>query len=84
MQPRADIAGVLDEGILLLHIVVHGQVLGSESDLGLRDLALTIVLERQLQLCETIEELAREPVEEDGAVAVELGGDSKRGSPWEW
>lgn len=80
MQPRTNIERGPDEGVLLLHIVVYGEVLRGESHLRVRDLALAIVLEGELELGEAIQELGRYLVEEDGAVAVVLGGDPEGGT----
>lgn len=75
VQPRADVEGRLEERALLLDVVVEGEVLGDEGQPGLHDLALPVVAEGELELGEAVEELARDLVEEDGALAVVLGGD---------
>lgn len=83
VQPRADVEGRLEERALLLDVVVEGEVLGDEGQPGLRDLALPVVAEGELELGEAVEELARDLVEEDGAVAVVLGGDPEGQPLWE-
>lgn len=80
LQSGTDITGALNKGILLLEIVMNGQVLGGERQLGLGDLALVVVLEGELEFGEVVKELARDLVEENEAVAVELGGDTESGS----
>lgn len=76
LQPGTDLEGGLEQGILIFDIVENGEVLGDEADLGLDDISLMVVPEGELELGEGIEELAGDLVEENGGVAVELGGDS--------
>jgi hypothetical protein len=79
LQSGADLERGIEKGILGLEIVVDGEVLGDEGDLRLDDLSLAVVLEGELELGEGVVELAGDFVEENGAVAVELGGHSYGG-----
>ena len=79
LHPGADLERGIEKGILLLDIIVDGEVLGDEANLRLDDLPLAVVLEGELELGEGVEELAGDFVEENGAVAVELGGHSHGG-----
>lgn len=74
LKARGDIDGALDESVLLLDIVENREVLGSERHLRLSDLALGVVLKRELELGEVVEKLARHFVQEEETVAVEFGG----------
>lgn len=73
MKPRSNIQGGPEEGVLVFKVVVKRKVLGDESQLRKRDVAVVVVLERKLELGEAVEELAGELVEENGGVAVEFG-----------
>lgn len=59
LEARRDVDGALDESVLLLDIIENGEVFGSERELRLGDLALGIVLKREFELREVIEQLAR-------------------------
>jgi hypothetical protein len=76
LQPGAELERGIEEGIVFLKIVMNREVLGDEAELGLNDLTLAIVLEREFELGESVKELARDFVEEEEAVTVEFGGDS--------
>lgn len=76
LQSITEVEGALEEGVVVLGIVVDGKVLRDEGDLGVRDLTSVVVLEGELELGEAVEELAGQLVEEYVAVTVELGGDS--------
>lgn len=76
MKPRSDIQGGLEEGVLVFKVVMKRKVLGDESQLRKRDVAVVVVLERKLELGEAVEELAGELVEENGGLAVEFRSES--------
>lgn len=73
LKARGHVDSALDESVLLLDIVENREVLGSERELRLSDLALGVVLKRQLELREVVEKLARDFVQEEETVAVEFG-----------
>ena len=73
LKPRGNINSALDESVLLLDIVENREVLGGERELRLSDLALGVVLKRQLELGEVVEKLTRHFVQEEETVAVEFG-----------
>lgn len=79
LQPRTELERGFEESIEFLKIVVNREVFGDEAELGLDNLALAIVLERELELGQVVKELARDFVEEEEAVTVELGGYSHGG-----
>lgn len=79
LQPRTELERGFEESIEFLKIVVNGEVFGDEAELGLDNLALAIVLERELELGQVVKDLARDFVEEKEAVTVELGGYSYGG-----
>lgn len=72
LQIGSNIKKALNQGILLLKIKVNCKMLSNNRKLRFRDLALGIVLEREFELSEAIEELRRQLVEEDRAVTIEL------------
>ena len=74
LQPRPELERGFEESIEFLKIVVNREVFGDEAELGLNNLALAIVLERELELGQVVKELARDFVKEKEAVTVELGG----------
>ena len=74
LQPGTELERGFEESIEFLKIVVNREVFGDEAELGLDNLALAIVLERELELGQVVKELARDFVEEKEAVTVELGG----------
>lgn len=78
MQSPANIDGAVEEGRLIFKVVVNGEVLGDECQLRRREFALVVVAEGELQLGEAVQQLARDLVEEDRGVAVELGSESNR------
>lgn len=80
VEAGANIKATLDESVAVEKIIVERKVLGDEGELRVEDLAIVVVLKRELELGETVEELAGDFVEEDRGVAVELGGESKGGS----
>lgn len=73
LKARGHVNSALDESVLLLDIVENREVLGGERELRLSDLALGVVLKRQLELGEVVEKLARDFVQEEETVAVEFG-----------
>lgn len=79
LQPRTELERGFEESIEFLKIVVNREVFGDEAELGLDNLALAIVLERELELGQVVKDLARDFVEEKEAVTVELGGYSYGG-----
>lgn len=79
LQPRTELERGFEESIEFLKIVVNREVFGDEAELGLDNLALAIVLERELEFGQVVKELARDFVEEEEAVTVELGGYSYGG-----
>ena len=78
MQSWANIDGAFEEYRLIFEVVVNGEVLGDKCQLRQREFVLVIVVEGKLQLGEAVEQLARDFVEEDGGVAIELGSGSNR------
>lgn len=72
IEARSEIEGALEESVVVFEIVMERQMFGDEGQLRLRDLAAVVVVEGELELGEIIEELQRQLVEEDGALAVEL------------
>lgn len=80
LQRIGEVEGALEKRVARLEVVEDGEVLREEAELGEADAALGVVLERELQLREPVEELARELVEEEGALAVELRGHPDRGA----
>lgn len=58
VQPRANIDRRTEESIVFVRIIMNGEVLGTELELGVSDLALIVVLEGELYLGEVVEELA--------------------------
>lgn len=58
VQPRANIDRRTEESIVFVRIIMNGEVLGTELELGVSDLALIVVLEGELNLGEVVEELA--------------------------
>lgn len=68
LKPRGNINSALDESVLLLDIVENREVLGGERELRLSDLALGVVLKRQLELGEVVEKLTRHFVQEEKPV----------------
>ena len=72
LQIGSNIKKARNQGILLRKIIVNCEMLSNKRKLRFRDLALGIVLEREFELSEAIEELRRQLVEEDRAVTIEL------------
>lgn len=72
LQEVGDIEGPIKTSIAGLEVVEDTKVLGEETELGVGDLATTVVLEGEFELGQVIEELAGDLVEEHGAVAVEF------------
>ncbi|KAM1555900.1 hypothetical protein ACFX10_039504 [Malus domestica] len=73
MQFWANIDGAFEECRLIFEVVVNGEVIGDKYQLRRKEFALVVVVEGKLQLGEAVEQLARDLVEEDGGVTVELG-----------
>ncbi|KAM2694620.1 hypothetical protein EV1_039218 [Malus domestica] len=72
MQFWANIDGAFEECRLIFEVVVNREVLGDKYQLSRKEFALVVVVEGKLQLGEAVEQLARDIVEEDGGVVVEL------------
>lgn len=51
MQLRTNIERGLNKSILFFKIIVEGEMLGSESQLGFEDLAFVVVLKGDFELC---------------------------------
>ncbi|KAM1005068.1 hypothetical protein ACFX2C_005196 [Malus domestica] len=78
MQFWANIDRAIKECRLIFEVVVNGEVPGNKYQLWQKEFALVVVVEGKLQLGEAVEQLARDLVEEDGGVVVELGSGLNR------
>ncbi|KAM1953956.1 hypothetical protein FF2_023200 [Malus domestica] len=78
MQFWANINGAFEECRLIFEVVVNGEVLGDKYQVRRKKFAVVVVVEGKLQLGEAVEQLARDLVEEDGGVVVELGSGLNR------
>lgn len=58
LQPRANIERRAKESVAFLRIVLDGEILRTELQLRIGDLTVAVVLERELDLGEVVEELA--------------------------
>ena len=58
LQPRANIERRAKESVAFLGIVLDGEILRTELQLRIGDLTVAVVLERELDLGEVVEELA--------------------------
>lgn len=64
MESLPDVKRSLDKRILGIEVIKNGKIFTEESQLRRRELASTIVLERDFEFDEVFKELARHLVEE--------------------
>ena len=72
VEARSEIKWAFEKGIVVVEIVVDGEVLGDEREVGLGELAFVVVLEGELHFGKAIQELTGDLMEEKGRLAIEL------------